>query len=236
MTKICVLSNSHAASLRIGWDSIKHNYPGIELTFFAAANKGMAKVQPGSGNRFTSADILITRMLSKTSGGLGTIEVDDYDAFLVHGLFLVLPRLDLRHSRAVKEIAIKETVQSSLNYRFVADLRDMTDVPIYYGANPLLADDTFLHVSSATVYHSYDEISVWIDKCYSGLNAIQMLQPEETRGSMLTTKREYSDGSVRLKLLTDDAEQHKDTDVRHMNGNFGAAYLEKSLLPMVALN
>ena len=101
MLKIGILSNSHAASLKVGWESIKENYPNIELTFFAAANKGMAKVKPESGNRFTSADILITRMLSITSGGLGSIEVDDYDAFLVYGLFLILPRLDHRHTRAV---------------------------------------------------------------------------------------------------------------------------------------
>ena len=36
MTRICVLGNSHAAAIALGWKTLQADYPGVSLTFFAA--------------------------------------------------------------------------------------------------------------------------------------------------------------------------------------------------------
>jgi len=38
---ICVISNSHAASLKNGWETIGERFPNIDITFFAAPNEGI---------------------------------------------------------------------------------------------------------------------------------------------------------------------------------------------------
>lgn len=230
--KICIISNSHAASLKNGWESIKSLYPNLELTFFATPNRGMAKVRPVNGeNRFVSHDSLIRERLSYTSGGLESIDVDNYDSFLVHGLFLILPRLDRRLSQAVKEASIEETIRKSMNYRFVSELCGMTKVPVYYSANPLLSDEFSEDSILAAKYHSFNEISEWIAAGYSHFPVKNISQPSETVDeNYMCTKRAYSVGSVRLKLQEDN-DRHAETDVRHMNTEFGAVFLKRSFIP-----
>ena len=41
MMKICVLGNSHIASLKNGWDRVGQKYPDIELVFFGARGAGL---------------------------------------------------------------------------------------------------------------------------------------------------------------------------------------------------
>lgn len=228
--ELCVFSNSHAASLRYGWEKMQEIYPEISVTFFAAPNKGLAKVHPTKdGTRFESSCPVVADMLHQTSGGAYEVQLDRFDAYFVHGLFLSAPRLDLRLSEAVKKLCIEETVVNSLNYRFVKDLFGLTNKPIFYSANPLLADLEDSNPAAGPELHTYAEVSSWIDQYYQQIDARCVLQPEETVKHQMGTKKEYSVGSKRLNLQSD-VEPHKESDVRHMNGKYGELILQKIIL------
>jgi len=230
--RVCILSNSHAASLKAGWDSIKDVHPDYQITFFAVPNRGMLKVCPVKNeDRFISTDSSIREMLSYTSGGAESIEVNNFDAFLVHGMFLILPRLDRRLSGAFKAASIRDAALLSMNYRFVKDLCSMAKGKVFYSANPLLADEhDKVGTSRRYRYHTFEEISDWVDAHYSSLTAIKITQPAETIGDWMTSKRNFSVGSVRLKLHND-KDCHNEADIRHMNAKFGARFLKKSFIP-----
>lgn len=231
--KICVISNSHAASLKDGWSAVHNLVPHIDMTFFAAANRLLEElVADFEANLFQVETESVKNMLSFTSGGLDIIDVKEYDAFLVYGMFLSAPRLDRRHSSAIKRMTIRDSVEQSINYRFVSDLSKMTDAPVYYAPNPLLSDSILEdEVDQAICYHTYDEVCEWIDTHYNFTNAIQVKQLEQTMGHGITTQKKYSTGSVRLTKVTT---QHLEQDVMHMNKDYGEMYMKMFLFEAVA--
>jgi len=124
---ICVISNSHAASLKNGWETIGERFPNIDITFFAAPNRGMSGVKFDVESRaYKTRNHSVRKVLAMTSGGYGRIDIDSYNAFLVYGLFLDIPKLDLRLSEAVKSVTLDDCVARSLNFRFVKDYREVS--------------------------------------------------------------------------------------------------------------
>lgn len=232
--RICVISNSHAASLKDGWDAVRSLVPQVELTFFAAPNRLMASLEADhQENKLHTDNQTIKKMLSLTSGGLDVIDINHYDAFLVYGLFLSVPRLDRKYSSALKAACISDSVKESINHRLVNDLCQMTKAPVYYSPNPLLSNSILNNaVEYSDCYHNYSVICEWIEKHYGHNNAILVKQIEQTMGHYLTTLKAYSKGSVRLKL-TKESIAHIDHDVMHMNAEYGAQFMKMFLLEKV---
>jgi len=223
--KICVISNSHAASLKNGWKSIQDSFPNDQLTFFASPNRGLARLKADLDKKtlYTNNDE-INEFLSYTSGGQEVIDVQEYDAFLVYGLFLILPRLDVRVSSGIKKATISDTVQDSINYRIVADLCNLTNVPVFYSAEPLLSDSILGdEAGNPESIADYSSLCDWVAEHYNHSNALQIQQLPHTIGERLTTHKKYSIGSEKL---TKDSVKHTPDDVRHMNGVYGEEYLK----------
>lgn len=231
--RICVISNSHAASLKDGWNALRDSIPHVELTFFAAANRLMAELEADYVENILQVNNpSIKNMLSFTSGGLDVIDVMNYDAFLVYGLFLSVPRLDRRHSSAVKRLTTRDSVKDSINYQLVNDLCHMTNAPVYYTASPLLSDSILDNEADSSVsYHDYHEVCDWMDEHYNYPNTLQVKQIEQTMGRDLTTLKEYSKGSVRLTKIH---AQHIQQDVMHMNAQYGEQFMKMFLLDEIA--
>lgn len=88
--KICVIGNSHAASLKMAWDNMssKEEYKDFNLTFFASPRDSMLKLEYIDGKFFTQDDYLRDN-ISKSSSGAEEIIIKDYDHFIIHGLISI---------------------------------------------------------------------------------------------------------------------------------------------------
>jgi len=231
--RVCVISNSHAASVKDGWDLLSSSMPNVDLTFFAAPNRGMASLKADYEAKKLYADKPgIPEFLSLTSNGLDVIDIEKYDAFFVYGLFLSVPRLDRRFSSAVKMATISDSVNKSINIRVVKKLVKMTDAPIYYSPNPLLSDVILnKELDSDVNYHDYCDICDWIDEYYAFDNTIQVKQIEQTMGQNLTTQNKFSTGAVRLSKVP---KAQPSRDFRHMNAGYGELVLKMLVAEMAA--
>lgn len=231
--RICIISNSHAASLKNGWAKLHNQFPSIDATFFAAPNRGMKKVKfdADSGCYFTN-NSKVSEILRMTSGGCDRINLNDYDAFLIYSLFLEIPRLDVRLSEAVKSAALNETVSNSINFSFVNQIASNTQAAVFYSASPMPADCNTGDSSSEVTYHSFQETAAWVESRYTHLGATMIAQSTDTLTENNLTKQQYSVGSIRLK--TGQPEVHAGTDTKHMNETYGAEYLERAVTLMMS--
>ena len=83
--KICVLGNSHLASMKTGWDLVRDATPEYELTFFGAP-KAMMDDLFLEGNALMPGTEKLKRKLAMFSEGSESIDLDAFDAFVVVGL------------------------------------------------------------------------------------------------------------------------------------------------------
>jgi len=135
--RICVLGNSHAGALKLGWDMLRSHYPGVEMTFFAAqggAMKGLAV----DGDHLVTADETLAARIAYTSGGLSRVDLRSYDAFLVLGLGFSLLPMDARLSMAVVVAALLNRFESTPNRRLSRMVGELTDAPVFVAHELLL--------------------------------------------------------------------------------------------------
>lgn len=229
--RICVLSNSHAASL-YGPAADVEKDTGCVFTFFAAPNRGMRHlvVDKNSG-RLTAIKKGIQQFLSLTSGGLKYIDSAEYDAFLLHGLFVTPPRFDIRHSEAFREAATKDMLAVSESQRLTKILREVSVAPILISPEPFPADfedndeDKILPTAYAPKKpQSTEAIYQGMSDNFLGSGVHWLRQDPNTIGGRLNTQRSFSTGSGRLKQ-GDQRAAHKERDVRHMNEKYGEIVL-----------
>lgn len=82
--KLCVISNSYIASLKLGWDHSHTTHPDVEVDFFGSPAQTMKSLEI-EGRTLVSRDPKVAEMFRYTSGGREIIEVDKYDRFLIYG-------------------------------------------------------------------------------------------------------------------------------------------------------
>jgi hypothetical protein len=230
LSRICVLGNSHVASLKLAWDELRTDHPDRELVFFAARGLDLRHLRV-AGNALVTNRPRVARSIAFTSGGANKVEVDRYDAFLIYALALKVPDLDRRLSSAVKSQACRDSLGRSLNLRLCRMVRQVSDAPIYVGHNPQPASELALHAQQMNYIDVHAVSAGELDVVGARLVA----QPDETLINGWNTKPELAKGSTRLDIGDDHSnEPHPEQDVAHMNMEFGRAYLEH-LLREVAL-
>lgn len=152
MTRVCLIGNSHFASIKKGWDRLPDLAQEMELVFFGSQGIMLEDLKVGEGYLYGGSDE-INRYIAVTSGGLKRIEAADYDAFVVVGLeltFAFAADLYLTHrlmdhqergtsliSRGALEGSLLAFLRSTLAARTVAKLRRITPAPIMLIPNPL---------------------------------------------------------------------------------------------------
>lgn len=222
--KICVLSNSHAASLKQGWDRLAAQYPGVQLTFFASRALGMRGLQL-RGRALVPSDPALAKDLAFTSGGHETIELAGYDVFLGYGLDLRMPVLGKRLSAAVKFHACQDALNRSLNLQLCRMVREGTRAPVFIGPNPQhsLRQE---NEGKPWPYCGYEEVLRPMAANLDALGLKLAPQPRHTLGNGWNTKATYATGSIRLDVGDQFSNQaHPSDDLEHMNGEFGRLYL-----------
>jgi hypothetical protein len=229
--KICVLGNSHAASLKNGWDDISCNFPNIQITFFASRANGLQGLIIDD-NRLVPNTKELSKNIAFTSGGSDHVDLGAYDIFLIYALGLLLPTIDRRCSRSVAEQSCMDRFSRNLNSTLCKRIRTASKKPIFLGHTPQMAKP--LPSPPRANQLNYYEVLRLMNRCLSIEDATIVAQPEETLVNDWYTVHEFAIGSTRLDIGDNLSGQvHPDSDVWHMNNIYGRLWLENffHLLP-----
>lgn len=224
--RLCVFSNSHAAALK--WALTEGgSVAGLEARIFAAPATGLNQmIFDTARRRFVTRNPKIAQVLRTTSDGLDEIDIDDYDAYLIHGLYFTVPRLDRRHSTAVRIATADSLVGRFAGLSLARTLRAATDAPIALSPDPLYADQGAtagrypVDVPSKPMDYA-DACALMVERI-GDPGVLYLWQDRRTIGPNLSTLDDYATGSRRI---LSDEERHA-SDVRHMNGDYGRLVLE----------
>lgn len=229
--KICILGNSHLASIKQGWDRLQAEAgrEGVSVRFFGSRQWGLRALDL-VGTELHPRNAILERDLTFTSGGLKRIDLQSYDAFFLYGLMFPMPELHRGWSTAVKRQACKDTLSRSLAAELARKIRSAVDRPIYMGHNPRPARQSEQRVAEDTM--DYSSVCDFMQPEVKALGADLVRQPLDTlESNRWFTQSHFSLGSVRLDVGDGiSSEAHPQSDVEHMNGDFGLLYLKQLLL------
>ena len=139
MMRLCILGNSHVGSLKLGWGIVAHQYPNVEITFFASRQRKMEAFRVEKNSLVPDNKALKTA-IAYTSGGLTVIDMQHYDVCLLYGLDLnpyLLP--DTFFSAAILKEAVLGNVSSSVSWGLLHKIRMISDKAVFFGHTPLHA-------------------------------------------------------------------------------------------------
>lgn len=224
---LCVLGDSHVAAMKNAWDKISIEYPGLEITFFAARENGLSDL-------YLTDDCLVpnnselSKSLVLTSKGKDKIEILNYDIFLVYGLKLYVPNIDARYSESLIARQCSDVIRRSLNNKICLKLKKTTNVPVFCGHKPQKAHDGqfIVGLNNKTYQVAFKSLESAISD-----DLILLSQPDVTISSnKWNTKKEFSIGSTRLDVGDFISNQlHPNHDVGHMNQEYGVVWLRKNI-------
>lgn len=86
MRRICLMGDSQAGALKLGWMRIQDEFPDVEITFFAGRSTDWHGVTV-SGRTLVAGSEHLREQLRRSSRGLGEIAAG-YDTYVVCGLGL----------------------------------------------------------------------------------------------------------------------------------------------------
>ena len=222
--KLCVLGNSHVSSLKTAWDILHPHWAGIDLVFFASRGDGLQGLEL-QGDRLVPGFDELAKVLAHTSGGDGSVNLGDYDAFVLYGLSFTLPPLHACYSAAVRRQISLDVFEQSLSRRLLRQIRAGSSKPVFVGHNPLYAQ---LEPSADEGKNCMDyRLAIaWLNQSLAAENAAVVTQPAVTIVDAWHTDRMFSKGSTRLDVGDFfSGRPHADIDVKHMNGEFGQHWL-----------
>lgn len=231
--KICILGNSHCASLKNAWSEISSKYPEVDLTFFASRSTGLADLKAENYQLVPNSEKL-TKELIYTSGGYDKVEVKEYDAFLVYGLGLKIPLLDKHYSSNVIKESLRDLTSKTLNLNICMKIRGLTNKPVFSGHNPQAAMEYSSDIELNKI--NYEDIVNKINAIWSDEDLIFLTQPSDTLVNGWNTDIKYSIGSTRLDVGDKIVSlEHPNADVNHMNKEFGVLWLDSFLKNQISL-
>ncbi len=230
--KLCILSNSHATSLKDGLESDPELASVLDCTFFAAPKSRLKGLEFDEYRQaLVSSDDRTRQYFEMTSGGLDYIPVDAFDAFFIYGLFFTLPRLKRFATQTEKKIALDTMFKGSIAHQIARKLATASSTSIIMSPEPWRTarlGKTF-HKRVLRLVESWSLAQP--DTIYAAIEArglpdgvSYLWQDAATLTRRLGTRPEFGVGSRRL-TIDDKLNEHLKKDRRHMNGQFGAMVL-----------
>lgn len=216
--RLAILGNSHAACLMTAVRDVPGVTGHIEPVFFASVAQNMGALRLNRDGVFVPRDETLKQQITRSSGGVGKIDPAAYDAFLVIGMNYEITLTSRAFSSAVRQAALKQSLQDVLHWDIVRRLREVTDRPIFCGHQPLRAIEDNRPQGD---FLGYDETLAEIARETEPLSVTLVAQPEETRVDDLYTKAVFTQGSTKLG----NGKLHDEGDRIHMNTDYGAIYL-----------
>jgi len=222
--RICVLGNSHIATLKQAWDIRPHK--AHSLTFFGAVRDTLLGLRVRKGLLIPDNDALADS-LAFTSGGLRRIDPAQYDAFLVFGLCRKVHRQVENFAPGLSSAVLEQTLgdywQARNLYRMAKRLARISKKPVYLGHSPLEIRSPEMAVDQGD-YPAF--ISASNRLVFAPVNAELLPQPPATVLGGLATPARFGIGSTRLADGRPRPNaQHPEGERCHMNADFGALWL-----------
>ena len=232
--KICLIGNSHIAAIKLGWLNVAGEFPDVQLTFFAARFVEMAGLM-AQGDRLVADTASLAAQISFISGGLEEIIPKDYDMIVLCGLGLFVPRLPAGTSAALRRQASIDYVNSSLIPVTLQKLHSVTDKTIWVAPSPMSAvavADEQIRSAMVPYFALINDVQIALDDPRCKVIG----QPSRTLTRNLASRSVYTDGSVKLPIpnVNPAALKHPPSELKHMNGAFGAIWLKLNLPKLIA--
>lgn len=229
--KLCIIGNSHLAAIKLGWDQVGAEFPWLQPQFFGARADALLDLH-AEGGRLVPATPDLAAKIAYVSGGDGSIDPAGFDAALLVGMNYIptMPE-DARLSQAVRAAAARAAYDATLSGHVFAQLRKAApDLPVHVMPNPLRRRAAGAEPAAATVPYA-----VRLEDFRRGLGAGPVHvagQPPETIVDELYTADVHGLGAVALDEGRG-ARSKAETDLSHMNGDYGALFL-RHWLPTIA--
>jgi len=242
VTQICILGNSHAAAIRQGWKAIGDDYPDVAITFFAAPGPLLRELILRDGVLVTTNEQLAS-FFAMTSGGQSEIRLSDYDRVVIAGAGIGASRFSaIYRTHRPYDMLIEGTVPishpcllssargllaSSTGFRIARMIQtSVTFIPEPLPAPGFAQSDRWSGIWSDPIVrrHAAATFERALEDASSTVQSDVLPQPAET----------ISDGFT-LPIFSRDSpvfaldRKHREDEHSHMNGEFGAAVLQKLL-------
>lgn len=233
--RICVIGDSHAASLKRAWEEMAALHEEFELRFFCARGLELSGMVVDELRLVPNGDSLAQTI--RFTSGEGQVDPKEYDIFLLYGLGChpYFQQTDVFHSQSTLTVALRDFAKSTLSFELLLRLRAITAKDIYVGHQPLEAAKPDASPEEVSVYSS--SIRRMNEILYRPLRATIVSQPLETVAGARFTLAGFSKGSRRLAVGDGlDNEAHPDDDHVHMNDDYGSRWLTKFLTEELAGN
>ena len=244
--RVAIISNSHVNMLKL---AAMEQPPSWTPVFFGApADKMNDLERRPDGKGLYSRNAALTEWLSFASGGLETIDYDDYDAFVLVGMQFrshralqlfgkfqpLSKRLDPK-TRLISEAAFRTYLRGRLTlssaYHVMKLISERSDVPVVVVPAPLPGNAIAARAgyrwmkneAAAPVTHWINDIV--FEECRMLADSFgykTLIQPASTIGADGLTKPEYGVGARRLK-----GTDYGTVDFSHMNAAFGGIMLNE---------
>lgn len=154
--KICILSDSHAASLKQGLRRIAPDFPGVEVTFFVGMRSEWGNVSVDGGAIVASVESLREKWL-RSSPGKHAIG-DEYDVYVVYSMGIsawgTLTQKMILQQVPYDSEEMARVIYSSLSttpgLKAVSALRKITRRPILMVAGPHSPDEFSIPLRTLT--------------------------------------------------------------------------------------
>lgn len=229
--KICIVGNSHIATLNRAWDDgLSMLNPQHTITFFGAVRDKIMGLRP-EGGCLVANDADLAASIKFTSGGFCQIDIAAFDAVLVFGLCRKIHELvevmGASFSSGLKEQAITDYWKGRNLARLVSRIPKLGNCRIYAGHSPLEASAGD-GPSGLGCYPDFIELSNRF--VFSKLGATLLPQPVATIVGGNATARRFSKGSLKLAVDKGWQRTHSDEEICHMNADFGRLWLQDFLL------
>ena len=220
--RLCVIGTSHVATLKLGWAGLAAQHPGVVPTFFAAPLGKLAGLKP-EGGRLVSADAE-TRALLMASAGFAEVIPAEYDAVLLAGMRLYVPRLDGRMSVALRMATLADAVAGPA-MTLAKRIRRLVPLPIWFAHEPLWADLPRYRRGEGHLV-PYAQLLAQMQAGIPLRQAVLLAQPPQTISPAQLTPLAFSVETAPVEVVEASGRVF---DQVHMNGAFGAAWWTANL-------
>lgn len=221
--RILVIGTSHVAALKLGWEIVAAQHPDVTLTIFGAPLGKLASLKP-EGAQLVSADAE-ARSLLLASGGAEVVSPGDFDAVLLVGMRLYVPRLDMRMSSALRDTTLDDVMGGPV-MGLAKRLRRLAPLPLFFAPEPLWADLPRYRRGEGNLL-GYAEVLARMRSRIPLPRARILPQPPQTISAAQLTPLAYSVEREPVELV--EAAFGRVFDQVHMNARFGAEWWAENL-------
>ncbi len=246
MTRLCVIGNSHIATVRNAWRDVARDFPAIQPEFYAQHANQLVNATLNTRSEVTVEGSQFWLFKPDSDDRqCDSIAVQPFDAVVLIGLQFAAQCV-LRHYRkyhyfglkgrrqqALTRDAFKKAAQQSVNetaaLHLVGLLKGRISGPLFLVPTPLPSERGFddaekpgmISWRAAVANGDAEALLGMYDEICGGIEAegtVIVRQPQDTRANFRSTLQHFADNASR----TMNDEIRPDNDYVHMNDAYGA--------------